>query len=892
MTGGEPLVGRQPMLQQVIRTLSRAGSGGVVLVGDSGVGKTRIAREALRQVERRGAATAWSVATDAASSIPYGALVELLPEPATRPLTAPLDVLLRTVEAVRGRRTARGFVLGVDDAHLLDDASAALVHHLARTGTCRVLATVRAGEPAPDAVAALWVSDLAERTDVPPLSRRQTLAVAADLLGGTLHASTTHRLWQLSRGNPLLLRELVSSGLETGALADVGGVWTISGELGEGRRVQELVTARLHRLDDEARDAAEVTALGEPLEVALLEAICGEQTLNDLERRGVLTVTEDRQRARVWLAHPLYGEVLRARVPPLRSRSINRRLADALSTSGSRRSEDLLRLARWRLESGTAPEPSLLLLAARRALALGDIRLGVRLSHAAAGDGTVEALLVAAEALQAAGRPAEAEKVLRPLQARTHGDLAARVALMRATGLVAAHGRAAEASGLVDEALEQAEDPGTAGELVAFQALLALNEGRVAEAAVAAGQVLARPGAPPAARLRALLVAVPAWAHAGRTQDAIRAARGALELLRVTPDAPAALSELVRLGLCLAHGLAGSYDDAEELADRQHVEALEHVADELRAVWTAALGHLALARGRLRSSAELLKEATRLLQAHPTGFGVYSLAWCYGCLAEASAVAGDLAGARAAMSAADAATPEPCFIANRELGRVWVTAAAGGLSDAADMACSLAEESAQLGNVSFAVTALHDAARLGAASRVADRLGELAATVDGALGPLYARHAFALVAGDADELEAVSNGMAEVGRMLLASEAAAEASERHDRSGCAGRADAAATRARMLAERCQGPRTPALALGLPGRPLTVREHEVAALASTGLSSREIAERLVISARTVDNHLQRVYDKLGVRGRGQLGAALGQLGLRPGHARTPWPPVLP
>jgi DNA-binding CsgD family transcriptional regulator len=51
--------------------------------------------------------------------------------------------------------------------------------------------------------------------------------------------------------------------------------------------------------------------------------------------------------------------------------------------------------------------------------------------------------------------------------------------------------------------------------------------------------------------------------------------------------------------------------------------------------------------------------------------------------------------------------------------------------------------------------------------------------------------------------------------------------------------------------------------------LTPREREFALLAAAGSSSRMIAERLVISVRTVDNHLQNVYRKLGVTRRNEL-----------------------
>ena len=64
-----------------------------------------------------------------------------------------------------------------------------------------------------------------------------------------------------------------------------------------------------------------------------------------------------------------------------------------------------------------------------------------------------------------------------------------------------------------------------------------------------------------------------------------------------------------------------------------------------------------------------------------------------------------------------------------------------------------------------------------------------------------------------------------------------------------------------------------MARSLSLEPLSDREHEVALLAAQGMSSRDIASRLFVSTRTIDNHLQRVYSKLGVNGRDQLVAAL-------------------
>ncbi|HAP75340.1 MAG TPA: hypothetical protein DCR14_04590 [Acidimicrobiaceae bacterium] len=56
-------------------------------------------------------------------------------------------------------------------------------------------------------------------------------------------------------------------------------------------------------------------------------------------------------------------------------------------------------------------------------------------------------------------------------------------------------------------------------------------------------------------------------------------------------------------------------------------------------------------------------------------------------------------------------------------------------------------------------------------------------------------------------------------------------------------------------------------------PLTRREREIAHLVSLGRSSKEVAEACFVSVRTVDNHLARIYDKLGVRSRGELAEAI-------------------
>jgi DNA-binding NarL/FixJ family response regulator len=164
---------------------------------------------------------------------------------------------------------------------------------------------------------------------------------------------------------------------------------------------------------------------------------------------------------------------------------------------------------------------------------------------------------------------------------------------------------------------------------------------------------------------------------------------------------------------------------------------------------------------------------------------------------------------------------------------------------------------------------LHDAARLGAPAKVAGRLRTLGGLTDGPVVGLYAEHAAALAAQDGAALDKVATSFEAIGTLLLAAEAAAEAAAAHRAAGRQHAARASAVRSKLLADQGEGARTPALRLVEQPPGLTRREREVAGLAAAGLSNRAIAQRLVVSVRTVDNHLQHAFDKLGIRSRQEL-----------------------
>ena len=109
--------------------------------------------------------------------------------------------------------------------------------------------------------------------------------------------------------------------------------------------------------------------------------------------------------------------------------------------------------------------------------------------------------------------------------------------------------------------------------------------------------------------------------------------------------------------------------------------------------------------------------------------------------------------------------------------------------------------------------------------------------------------------------------------LFRSADAAAQAAALFERAGQRRQALEAGATADRLARACGGLRTPALCAASRPLPLSPREREIAHLVSLGMTNREIAERLVVSARTVENHLYRMFAKLDVTERDELAALI-------------------
>jgi DNA-binding CsgD family transcriptional regulator len=865
---GWPLTGRSEELSRISGlTRRRDGPAGVVLAGAAGVGKTRLAREALAAAEQRGALTRWAVGTASARALPLGAFAATLgvvgPDPAW--------LVRQASEALLAGAGRAGVVVGVDDAHLLDELSAVLVHQLVLRRAVSVVLTLRTGETAPDAVTALWKDGHLPRLELDPLSQDETATLVEARLGGPVDSGAARRLWSSTRGNALYLWQLVDGELESGRLRQVAGVWRWSGELALSPGLVELVSTRIGQLPEAQREVLEVLALGEPLGVPLLVRLTDAVAVEQVEARGLVEVYPDGRRLQARLAHPLFGEIQQAQIGTFHARRLRGRIACALGATGGRRADDTLRRAVLMLDSDLRADPVLLTDAARRATELGDLTLVVRVARAAVqAGGGFEPLLLLGYALSWSGRWAEAETELAALGALARTDAQrAQATSPRVLSLTWSWGRPAEAEAVLDAAARTISDDAAALELAGLRSILDAYLGRTVQAAHTAAGVLAHPRCSLAATRLAGWGLATASGGLGRlegVEDTLRRIDARAEGFEIGLHHVVVVASMWLWGLVLA----GLLDRADQVARRyrERCQDTPGLGEVLTSLMCAAV---AMSRGQVRTAARWYRQAIAAIQgADPGGVSFDGLVG----LTSALGMAGDVTQARQALVEMTAAR-HPAFVylePEVRLAGAWVAAADGGVSEAVALAREAAEGAASQGQPAVEVVALHTAVCFGDRT-VADRLAQLATQVDGPRAPAAAAHAAAIAADDGAALHAASVQLEQIGALLLAADAAAQAATVFTRQDRRGSARAAATRAHRLAQACEGARTPALAAIAAPLPLTHREREIVTLAAGGLSNRDIAQRLIISVRTVENHLYRACTKLGTTDRTELTALL-------------------
>jgi DNA-binding CsgD family transcriptional regulator len=959
------LVGRDAELAVLAAELDRARAGElrcVALLGEPGIGKTRLARELTR---RERVVDLSARAFPSGASTPFGLWSEaferhlrgLEPTRVSALCSGFLDdlaVLSRSVAAARGgvpdgepprarlleglaallgnlAGSAPAAVLLLDDVHLADPSSWEALSYVARSvadARVLVLLTARPAELAAQPVGTevlggLEQEGLARRLRLEPLPAAAIAELAAAMTAGEAPPALVDWLVERTRGNPLFAIGLLRALLEEGADLAAPALRTLPEEL------TERVANRVRSLDRPSAELLELLAvLGRGVELRTLVGLADRPpaelaaTLESLVRSRLLVEDEQGADLAYEIAHPLVQDAVYQQIGGARRRLLHRELGRGLRAAG-RLGEAAPHYVRS-AEPGEAETVAVLCDAVREAEQREAYHealeiLGSLVDVLPAGDGRWRDVVHAlswqaqwvvdhrADTHADIGVPAlrRIDAVLEPL-----ADPAARavVKLRLASFLAWGSGDLGEAEQVARAARDLFEQAGDVrGRLLAehelawVQALRGdaaasrASAGRVAEAARQGGDdvVLRR-----ATRTLALVDVV-----SGRFADAAPLLAESVALARASGDGYALLSTLVARAQALA--LEGRVAEAWEpmrQAGGLGLGPRDYALGEYSCVlhWTAG------------EFGKAVSEGQRALALIP---GVVSKRRGFGL-------------AFAALSAEETGAPG---LAARIMDRIrpayggqewvpygsWVEhvdaalrwRAGGGAEDLAAMraAADRMLAAGALPVCAFGLLDLAEAAAadadLAAARRAAADLEAIAAELDrdlhralAAMGRGWAE----LAAGDARraavraELAAgllpATGYRACSGRALdLLGRALAGGDRRRaveTLTAAAGTFEAcgAAWRRRRVLERLRAlgsaGRTAVAVLGGPSS-LTGREREVARLAASGLTAREIGERLFIAERTVEGHLARVYAKLGVDSKVQLAARAGDFGLAGG-----------
>lgn len=856
-------------MQSIEAALTTPDLSGVLISGAEGVGKSRIARDALTAIAERGLQIRWTAGASSARGIPLGAFSAWAPSG----ITDTLQLLRGVIESLTEPSSDAQVVLGVDDVQLLDDLSTFVVHQIVARGAAKVILTVREGEPIPPAVQEIWTTGKFERIDLGQLALDETAALLSAALDGPVDPDAVERLWKLTRGNMLYLRNIVEQEVADGRILRDNGVWRWVGDPVMPPGLVELIESRIGALSAPVGDVVDVLAVGEPIELMTLTRITDAGAIEEAETRGLISLEPAGDGIEVRVTHPLYGEVRRRRAPHSRLRRLRGLVATELvASTGDDDVRGVVRCATLTLDSDLAPHPNLLVRAAYGAVWLGDLALADRLAEAAAQAGAgPEPKFVRAHALSWLGRGEEAEAVLAAIDtSQLTDEELARFAFLRSSNLLWALRDPEGAKDFIDEVsrrMRSADNTYIDAFLTVYWFAMDQPEKATDYAKNLGLEDIPVVGAEVAWALAQIS------ADAGRTAESVADAEAGYDVATRTLDAPH-----MRFNIADAEVnallLAGQVPDALAVASRTRQQANE-LPGAAPLLGAAVAGSAALGAGDLQNANALLKYAADGLSAsYPEGWGYrYRLPQ-----ATALAMRGLSGEAAATLAALDKLQRRSRLLDHEHsLARAWVAAGQGAVSEAIAVVLAAAERAAAKKQFAVEVLCLQTAVQFGDRTS-ALRLRELESMVEGPRVGLAARFAEGVRDGDAAQLVSVSEEFESMGDPVAAVDAAAHAALAFRRQGRRGSALGSSTRAERLAAEC-GAVTPALRLAGETLPLTEREIEIVMLIGEGLPNRAIAERLTLSIRTVESHIFRAMKKTGTTSREELATLLPKRGSR-------------
>jgi hypothetical protein len=665
---------------------------GTVLIGSAGVGKTWLARTAADRLASQFDRVDWVTGT--APAVPFAAFNHLIEVPDTGNTAA----VLRAARESLGD----GRLLIVDDAHLLDKLSAALVYQLAVSGAVQLIVTVAPKGIVAEEISALWRDDLLARVDVEPPGHDNSRQAAL---------------------------------------------------------VEEFVAA----LPGTARRVLEYLAVEDPLPLADIAALAGNDAVIDAEAAGAVVI--DRKLVRP--AHALFVDAVRDALGGPELRRLRTQLVDRLAASSPSGVVDRLRLAVLALDSDSPQPVTDLAAAAEDSLRLGDLELSERLGRAAVERSSdLATRLTLAYALAWQGRGREADTVLADVDPSTLSETELMAwALPRAANQFWMLSEPERATAFLRTTRGRVSTPAAQITLDALSATFAMNAGSPSRAKQIADEVLASPVADDTAVGWAAAAAALSSARMGRFGEV-----DALAERAIAAGHPGLLRFTSGFGQTTALVMAGELDRAQALG--QQLTDFAQMQQPGRAIGEVLVSDVLIAKGELESAVSLLRGAAAALA--PTGYSWGPLAWML--LAQALGQLGETVEAGKVLTRAESrhGLKSMLFAPELSLARAWTMWARRDTHGAIAAAREAARAAERGGQTAVALRALLDAARLGDI-RAADGIARLTGEVNCLLGELALQHARALVAKDTAALNAVSARFDAIGMKRSAAAAAAQA---------------------------------------------------------------------------------------------------------------------
>ena len=857
------LVTRTVLIDGLIARLRGPEPRSVVLHGPAGIGKSHTAAIVTAAIAERAGAVVHVAAGHAQQQLPFGAVLHLLDGDAT-PSGSTLELTQRVRSRLRRQRGGAPTVVWVDDIDALDGPSAALIENALLHGDIVVLATQRttaSGERREHHLSAT-LDAVADPVTVEPLPTARLVALLTEWFGPGEHGSTT-RLAHLSGGNPMLLRELARAAQAQHAWSERDGLWHLDHfDLG-GASLERLVGAHLDRLDADSWELVRTLAVAGSLARPLLERI-DPAALARLERDGLVRGDPS------WFAHPLYGEVLQGTT----GRDDRHRLLSKLVTViGPADQVSDARLGSWLLEIGDSIEPVMARRGAQEAINRWQNDLARRLLESI-DEPTANDLTELQWSLANDGQTEAALRVAdRAVAAATNDDGRAASGLARAELLLFQLGRRDEGLAQLVELRDGLTEPVQVRRVngaLALYAHVCGDRQLATEARRAAIADLDVTEMPDPIRVNALMASGIVPAFRGRVADARPTLLEGARLAAAVQSQP----RVVRFRLALAMGemRVGRLGSAMDIVGQELEAAAVTGGGPAHGAWLALAGFDALQRGDVVEAERFYRESIRVCEF------VDDLAVIEHSRAELGSLLAEV-GRRDDATALLVDLPDDHRgdlrgEGSRARGLVRLSAPA----ETDDFAVGMAEIMIAAGHDLWAPSILHEAARCGLAPRSAAMLRELVGEIDGPLVAAYADHAVGAVEHDVGLMIDAARALRAAGAVLSALDAEADIVDELKRAGRPGEAAQHLEAARTLLATLPDPDLLPVGHRLAAHAasvdvLTRRQREIVELVLAGSSSREVADQLFVSVRTVDNHLASVYRKLGVSGRAELQAAL-------------------